>query len=75
MVATSELTRSGGSVRTTIPKQVLEAIGLSEGDKVYWRTVDGEVVMSRFDPDFEQAMEAYKAVAGRYGNALRELAK
>lgn len=75
MVSTARLKKTGGSVRTTIPKHMLEAAGLGEGDTVYFRVVGGEIIISRFDPDFERAMEAYKLVDARYGNALRELAK
>ncbi len=53
---------------TTSPKKILQEIDGGKTDCV-------PVSEATYDPEFEQAMEAYKKVSCLYKNALRELAK
>lgn len=65
----------GNSAGATIPKPMLERYHLAEGDAVTLVETDAGILITPFDPDFEEAMEIYAEGAGRFRNAMRELAK
>lgn len=64
----------GNSLGTTIPKQMLERLRLSQGDKVYIVEMEQGLLITPYDPDFAKAMEIYEEGAKTYRNAMRELA-
>ncbi|MCH7929623.1 MAG: AbrB/MazE/SpoVT family DNA-binding domain-containing protein [Proteobacteria bacterium] len=65
----------GGSFGVTLPKQVLDDLGVGEGDLLYaTRTPDG-VELTRYDPDFEQALDAARDFMRRYPNLMKKLAQ
>ena len=65
----------GNSAGTTIPKPMLERYHLAEGDTVHLVETEEGILITPFDPAFEEAMEIYAEGAKRYRNAMRELAK
>ena len=65
----------GNSAGTTIPKPMLERYQLAEGDTVHLVETEEGILITPFDPTFEEAMEIYEEGAKRYRNAMRELAK
>ncbi len=65
----------GNSAGTTIPKAMLERYHLSEGDPVHLVELEDGILITPFDPDFEEALEIYEEGAKRYRNAMRELAE
>lgn len=75
MVRKQTLKKIGGSVATVLPKSMLEKFHLEAGDEVFVVETDRGLLVTPFDPDFEEAMELYAGIARRYRNALRELAK
>lgn len=65
----------GSSVGVIIPKEVLNTLKVEEGDSLYLtHSPDGYRIVAH-DPDFAAAMEAYRKVAKKYRNTLKELAK
>ncbi len=65
----------GGSCGVTLPKQVLDDLGVGEGDLVYAvRTPDG-VELTRYDPEFEHALDAARDFMRRYPNHMKKLAE
>lgn len=65
----------GNSAGVTIPKEILERYDLAPGDKILLQeTVDG-ILISSYDPLFEEAMAVARDIGKRYRNALRELSK
>ncbi len=65
----------GGSCGVTLPKQVLDDLGVGEGDLLYaTRTPDG-VELTRYDPEFAEVLEDARDYMRRHRNAMRELAK
>ncbi len=65
----------GGSCGVTLPKQVLDDLGVGEGDLLYAvRTPDG-VELTRYDPEFAEVLEDARDDMRRHRNAMRELAK
>jgi putative addiction module antidote len=65
----------GNSAGTTIPKPMLERYHLGEGDTIHLVETEEGILITPFDPDFDEAMEIYAEGASRYRNAMRELAK
>ncbi len=65
----------GGSCGVTLPKQVLDDLGVGEGDLLYAvRTPDG-VELTRYDPEYEQALDAARDFMRRYPNLMKKLAE
>lgn len=65
----------GNSAGTTIPKAMLERYHLGEGDTIHLVETEEGILITPFDPDFEEAMAIYAEGAKQYRNAMRELAK
>ncbi|NJL28571.1 MAG: AbrB/MazE/SpoVT family DNA-binding domain-containing protein [Thermoanaerobaculia bacterium] len=75
MVRQATLRKMGGSLGITLPKETIEHLNVAEGQQLHVVETDQGVLLTSHDPAFEEAMEAYRKVAARYRNALRELAK
>lgn len=70
-----KIRKIGNSLGVVLTKDLLEALGVEEGDAVYpVRTSEG-IVLTPYDPEMEEVMKAYEQTRRRYRNALRELAK
>ncbi|EPG65734.1 putative addiction module antidote [Leptospira wolffii serovar Khorat str. Khorat-H2] len=65
----------GNSAGATIPKVLLEKYNFHEGDTVFLLETEAGILLSPYDPDFEEAMDVYQEGSKKYRNALRELAK
>ena len=67
--------KRGGSCGVTLPKRVLDDLGVGEGDLLYaTRTPDG-IELTRYDPKYEQALDAAKDFMRRYPNLMKKLAQ
>ena len=76
VIATVEIKKIGNSSGIILPKDVLARMQISVGDTLYATlTPDGGFRLTRYDPDFEKAMEVARRGMKRYHNALAELAK
>ena len=65
----------GGSYGITLPRQVLDDLGVTEGDLLYPVRTPNGVELTRFDPEFAKIMEDAEDYMRRHRNAMRELAK
>jgi putative addiction module antidote len=65
----------GGSIGATIPKDLADRLHLDVGDEVFIVPTDEGLLITPYDPTFEEAMAVYRRGAKKYKNALRELAK
>jgi putative addiction module antidote len=74
MVRRLKLRRAGGSVSAVIPKDALDRLHLAAGDEVFLVETEQGLLLTPYDPTFEQAMIAYGDAAKRYRNALKALA-
>lgn len=75
MIKRVAMRRAGGSVTVTIPKDMAERYHMAAGEEAFAIETDRGVLLTAYDPAFEQAMRVYERGAHRYRNALRELAK
>ncbi len=69
----TKIRRIGNSSGLTIPKDLLDRQHLEEGDRVHLVETEEGLLITPYDPDFEEAMEAYEEGAKNYRNALRAL--
>ena len=75
MVKQITVRQTGTSVSATIPPEMAERLHIERGDRVFAiETADG-VLLTPYDAIVDEAMNAYRQVAKRYGGALRELAR
>ncbi len=65
----------GGSLGVTLPRQVLDDLGVAEGDLLYAARTPNGVELTRFDPEFADVIEDAEDYMRRHRNAMRELAK
>lgn len=70
-----KLRQMGGSVGATLPKDMAERLHLAAGDKVLAIETERGILLTPYDPEVEEALAVAGRIAGRYRNALRELAK
>jgi len=70
-----KLRRAGGSIAATLPKDMADRLHLSAGDTVLAVETDQGILLTPYDPQTEEALALASKVAGKYRNALRELAK
>ena len=70
-----KLRQAGGSISTTLPKDMAERFHLQAGDTVFAiETADG-ILITPYDSEVEEALTIAADVARRYRSTLRELAK
>jgi antitoxin MazE len=70
-----KLRKTGNSLATTWPKEVLSRFNLKEGDQLYIVDTQHGVLVTPYDPKFEKTMENTDKVIGRFKNAYKELSK
>lgn len=75
MATTVRVRKLGNSLGVILTKDLVESLGVSEGDKLYAvHTPDG-VRLTPYDPDFVKVIESNRDYMRRHRNALHELAK
>ena len=75
MVRSVKLRRMGGSVGTTLPKDMVDRFRLAAGDEVLAVETASGILLSPYDPDVEEALAIAARAQKRYQAALRRLAK
>jgi antitoxin component of MazEF toxin-antitoxin module len=73
---TTKLTARGNSLAVTVPKDILDASGLKQGDDVVLISRDDAVIEIRHaEPGDAVLDEAFEWSLGRYPQTYRDLAK
>ncbi|HTX19336.1 MAG TPA: AbrB/MazE/SpoVT family DNA-binding domain-containing protein [Bacteroidota bacterium] len=67
--------RVGNSLGITLPKTIVENYRLSVGDELHLVETEDGVVLTPFDPKFQEWAKAYDKTNKRYRNTLKALAK
>ena len=75
MVREITLRQAGGSVTATLPKDMADRLHIGPGDKVYAIETDQGVLLTPYDPSFEDALNAFEQVRRQYRNTLKRLAE
>jgi len=75
MVKKVTLRKMGGSVGATLPRDFADRLHVKAGDELFVVETEQGLLLTPYDPEFQKAMAAYERTAGKYSNALHELAK
>lgn len=70
-----KLRRTGNSLSTSWPKDVLRRMNVSEGDELYLIETQHGVMVTPYDPGVEKVLEAADRIMARDRHALKELAR
>jgi putative addiction module antidote len=71
----TSIRRVANSLGITLPKTVVENYHLREGDELHIVQTQQGLVLTPFDPDSAEWVEAYERTNRRYRDTLRALAK
>lgn len=69
------LRRVGGSIGTTLPKEMVDRLDLAAGDQVLAIETEQGILLTPFTEDLGAELAATRRAAKRYRGALRELAR
>lgn len=68
-----KLSKLGGSVALVLPKAMLDRLHLAAGDEVHVIETAEGLLLTPYDPDFEDAMAVHERGERKFRNALRQL--
>ena len=75
MAKALKVRRLGNSLGIILNRDVLDALGVAEGDQLFAvRTPEG-IRLTPYDPDFAEVIESTRDYMRRHRTALHELAK
>jgi putative addiction module antidote len=75
MTAVVKVRKVGNSLGVILTKDVIESLGVAEGDELFAvRSLDG-IRLTPYDPDFAAAIESTRNYMRRHRDALHELSK
>lgn len=75
MVKEITLRQAGGSVTATLPKEMVDRLQVGPGDRMFAIETENGVLLTPYDPDFHDAMQAFSVVRRQYRNTLKKLAE
>ena len=70
-----KLRKTGNSLSTIWPKELLARFNVKEGDQLYAVETQHGVLVTPYDPKFEKTMQNAEKVIGRFKNTYKELSK
>ncbi len=73
MNKTLKLRKTGNSIGTTFPKEVLHKLRVQEGDTLYVVETTRGLLLTPYDPAFANAMDIAEEVIARDKDALKAL--
>ena len=73
MIRKITLRQTGGSVTATLPKDIAERLQVGPGDKMFAIETENGVLLTPYDPTFDEAVQAFSEVRRQYRNTLKKL--
>ncbi len=70
-----KITKVGNSAAVILPKSVLDRLKIATGDELHLVDTKNGIELTPYDPEFEEQMEAARAIMKSRRAVLRELAK
>ena len=65
----------GGSYGITLPRAILDELGVGEGDVLYPVRTPNGIELTRYDREFAEAIGAARDFSRRYPNLMKKLAE
>ena len=65
----------GGSYGITLPRPILDELGVGEGDLLYAVSTPDGFELTRYDPEFAEVIDDAADYMRRHRNAMRKLAQ
>ena len=65
----------GGSYGVTLPRRLLDDLGVGEGDTLFPIRTPNGIELTPYDPDFAEVLEDARDFMRRHRNAMRKLAQ
>jgi putative addiction module antidote len=75
MAKSLKVRKIGNSYGLILSKEMLDELGVREGDSLFPVRMPDGVYLTPYDPDFEAVMASTRDYMRRHRNALRELAR
>lgn len=75
MHKTTRLRKIGSSLGAILPKEILDELSVGNGDEMLVIRTDQGIMLTPYDPDFEEAMAIFDRGRKKFRNALRELSR
>jgi len=75
MATPVKVRKVGNSLGVILGKDVVEALGVAEGDELFAVKTPEGIRLTPYDPEFAQAIESTRDYMRRHRNALHELSK
>lgn len=70
-----KIRKIGNSLGASMPKELIEKLMVKEGDTLYVTETAEGILLSPYDPEFAEVLQASKDISHRYKNALKKLAE
>ena len=75
MAANVKVRKVGNSLGVILTRDVVDALGVSEGDELFAVKTPEGIRLTRYDPDFVTVIESNRDYMRRHRDALHELSK
>lgn len=67
--------QAGDSITVTLPREMMDRLHVSPGDRLYAIETKDGVLLTPYDPSFDEAMQAFEKVRRQYRNTLKKLSE
>ena len=75
MITSLKITTVGNSTGVVLPREILERLRVSKGDRLYVLETPNGIELVPYDPEFARQMETAERVMREDRNVLRKLAE
>jgi putative addiction module antidote len=75
IASTAKVLTVGSSVGIVLNKEVLSHLHVEKGDTLYISNTPDGIMLTPYDPDFAEEMEAARKVMKKHRDVLRKLAE
>ena len=70
-----KLTQIGNSVGVIFPKELLARLKIEKGDTVFWTEAANGVMLTPYDPELDEQLQAGREFMREYRDTFHQLAK
>jgi putative addiction module antidote len=74
-MGTLKIRKVGNFLGITFPEEIVSKLNLTEGDTLFIAETPDGISLTLYNPDFDQAMQAFESTRKKYRSALQQLAE